>query len=220
MLRMIRALLKSGFQELGLDVDVEKTGQLETFIQELKKWNQKVNLTSITSDEDIVVKHLLDSLVVANHIQEQESILDIGSGAGFPAIPLKIVKPDAEVVSVDAVNKKILFQKHIGRLLKLNKFEALHARVEKMTTTHAGHFDVITSRAFSQLDQFVSLASPLLAEEGRMFAMKGPAAIDESSKVEGALLIKGFEIQEILPYFLPLNKGERNLIVIRRLKPR
>lgn len=217
---MIRALLKSGFQELGLDVDVEKTGQLETFIQELKKWNQKVNLTSITSDEDIVVKHLLDSLVVANHVQEQESILDIGSGAGFPAIPLKIVKPDAEVVSVDAVNKKILFQKHIGRLLKLNKFEALHARVEKMPTTHAGHFDVITSRAFSQLDQFVSLASPLLAEEGRMFAMKGPAAIDESSKIEGALLKKGFEIQEILPYFLPLNKGERNLIVIRRLKPR
>ncbi|HEY3309537.1 MAG TPA: 16S rRNA (guanine(527)-N(7))-methyltransferase RsmG [Desulfuromonadaceae bacterium] len=216
---MIRPLLKLGLQELGLDICEEEILQFEIFTDELKKWNHKVNLTNITSDEDIVAKHLLDSIVIANLIKEGENVLDIGSGAGFPAIPLKIVKPDAEIVSVDAVNKKILFQKHVSRILKFKKFEALHVRVEKMPATHAQRFDVITSRAFSQLDQFVDFAAPLLAEGGRMIAMKGPAAIDELSKVEAGLLKKGFEISAILPYFLPLNKGERNLIVIRSLRP-
>lgn len=213
---VIRALLKSGLHELGLEISEEKAQQFELFVDELKKWNRKVNLTTITSNEDIVVKHLIDSVVVANHIKEEESVLDIGSGAGFPAIPLKIMKPEVPLVSVDAVNKKILFQRHVSRLLGLKTFEAVHARVEKISDAYPQGFAVITSRAFSQLDQFVTLGVPLLAEGGRMLAMKGPAAIDELTKVEGTLLRLGFKISLISPYFLPMNKGERNLIVIKR----
>ena len=213
---VIRLLLKSGLQELGLEISEEKAQQFELFVNELKKWNRKVNLTTITSNEDIVVKHLIDSVFVANHIQEEESVLDIGSGAGFPAIPLKIMKPEVRLVSVDAVNKKILFQRHVSRLLNFESFEAVHARVEKISAAYPQGFDVITSRAFSQIDQFVTLGAPLLAEGGRMLAMKGPAAIDELNTVEGTLRSLDFKISQVLPYFLPMNKGERNLITIKR----
>jgi len=199
---------------MGLVLSGENISAIELYVGELKKWNSKVNLTAITADEEIVVKHIIDSLVITAHVHDGENVLDIGSGAGLPAIPLKIVKPKVSVVSVDAVGKKILFQRHVARLLKFNGFEALHARVESMQESSARRFDVITSRAFSQLQQFVGLAAPLLAVGGRMIAMKGPAAIEEMKEAEDLLLNLGFEISAIHSYKLPLNAGERNLIVI------
>jgi 16S rRNA (guanine527-N7)-methyltransferase len=124
-----------------------------------------------------------------------------------------MVRPSVQVTSVDAVGKKILFQRHISRLLKLEGFEALHARVEAMAETHGRGFDVIVSRAFSRLDQFAALAAPLLSERGRMIAMKGPAVAEELRGEDGLLKL-GFEIEAVHPYSLPLGFGERNLIVL------
>src|SRR6185369_5646904 len=174
---MIRHILEQGARELT--ISEEYLLAFELFAEELKKWNRKVNLTAISSDKEIAVKHFIDSLVFADHVQVGENLLDIGSGAGIPAIPLKIVKPMIPVVTVDAVGKKILFQRHLARLLGLKSFEALHARVESLHGTHNKCFKVITSRAFSRLEQFVSLAAPLLADGGRMIAMKGPAVFGE-----------------------------------------
>ena len=184
---MIGHMLKQRAQEMGLLLSEENVQAFELYVAELKKWNRKVNLTAITADGEIVVKHIIDSLVFAEHVHDSESVLDIGSGAGLPAIPLKIVKPMVSVVSVDAVGKKILFQRHVARLLKFNYFEAMHARVESMRETGTRRFDVITSRAFSQLEQFVVLSAPLLAMGGRMIAMKGPSAIEEIKKSEEIL---------------------------------
>ena len=216
---MIRNVLKQGSVELGLQIPDESVAVFEAFVQELKKWNRKINLTAILDDRDIVIKHLLDSLVFAETIASGESVLDIGSGGGFPAIPLKIFRPDTPVVSVDAVGKKITFQRHVSRLLSLQQFEAVHARVEELHISHAGQFDVIVSRAFSRLDLFVALAAPLLKTGGRIIAMKGPGVFGEYDGVTENLRRLGFEIGEIREYCLPMKRGERNLVTLRAVKP-
>ncbi|GFE59458.1 16S rRNA (guanine(527)-N(7))-methyltransferase RsmG [Geobacter sp. AOG2] len=215
---MIRRALEQGAKEMGLEISEENILAFELFADQLKKWNRKINLTAIISDEEIAVKHILDALVFAGCVRDGEKVLDMGSGAGVPAIPLKIVKPSVPVTSVDAVGKKILFQRHVARLLKFVGFEAIHARVEELCRTHGHGFDLITSRAFSRLEQFVGFAAPLLAEGGRLVAMKGPGAADEIQADEERLAALGFEIVSVTPYRLPFNKGERNLIGVTARK--
>jgi len=213
---MIGKVIENGAHELGLSVADEVIHKLEVYSQELLKWNQKINLTAITNEKDIAVKHFIDALFFAEHVTDKESVLDIGSGAGVPAIPLKISKPDVQVVSVDAVSKKIQFQKHAARILELKNFEAIHARIESLHSKYAKHFDVITSRAFSSLEQFVKLSAPLLADDGRLIAMKGPASSEEITASEYTLKQLGFKIDSIINYDLPYNNGKRCLIIITR----
>jgi len=211
---VIRQALEQGVREMGLEITEEHLRAFELFADQLKKWNRTINLTAILTDEEIAVKHIIDALMFAGCVRDGERVLDIGSGAGVPAIPLKIVKPAVPVTSVDAVGKKILFQRHVARLLKFDGFEAIHARVEELCGSHAHGFDLITSRAFSRLEQFVGLAAPLLSGIGRLIAMKGPGAADEIRADEERLDALGFEIVSVTPYRLPFNKGERNLIGI------
>lgn len=211
---MIRPDLEKALVEMNLTLRDEYIQSFELFASELKKWNRKINLTAICKDSDIAVKHVIDSLVFAAYVGSADRLLDIGSGAGIPAIPLKIVNPPVNVVSVDAVGKKIMFQRHVARMLCLNGFEALHARVESLHATHAGYFDVITSRAFSSLESFVSLAAPLLKSGGRIIAMKGPEVQAEIDSAGDALRMLGYEICSMNEYSLPMNKGSRCLVTI------
>jgi 16S rRNA (guanine527-N7)-methyltransferase len=217
---VIRPALEKGLAEMGMNLSEEHFNSFELFSAELKKWNCKVNLTSISKDADIAIKHIIDSLVLAKCVNYGDHVLDIGSGAGIPAILLKIVTPEISVVSVDAVGKKILFQRHISRLLALKNFAALHARVEDLHATHAGLFDVITSRAFSRLELFVELAAPLLKDGGRMIAMKGPHVDNEFDGAADELRLLGFEISSVNKYSLPMNKGERSLVTVTAVKAR
>ena len=210
----MRSILETAAREMHLTVSADHLQAFELFVSELKKWNRKINLTAITTAEEIAIKHIVDSLVFTSKVHDGECVLDIGSGAGFPAIPTKITRPAVPVVSIDAVGKKILFQKHVARLLGLQGFEALHLRADHLPETRPHRFDVITSRAFSCLEQFVALAAPLLSEKGRLVAMKGPAASGEIQTAEEGLRKLGFEISDIYSYNLPLNRGNRNLIVM------
>jgi len=217
---MIRQVLEKGLAETGLDLSDESIRSFELFAGELKKWNRKVNLTALCKDEDIAVKHLIDALKLTTRVHDGEDALDIGSGAGIPAIPLAIVRPAVRVVSVDAVGKKILFQRHVARQLSLNNLTALHTRVESLHSSHAGRFDVITSRAFSRLEMFVALAAPLLKTGGRMIAMRGPHVDSEFDLIREAVLSLGFEIRSVETYSLPMNKGERSLVTLEAVKAR
>src|SRR5512133_2718361 len=122
----IYALMEKGFAQLGLAVDQSCLAKFELLAQELAKWSKKINLTAIKQLDEIVIKHFIDSLTVAQVVGSSGRLLDIGSGAGFPGIPLKIVSPRLHVVSVDSVEKKIIFQRAVVRLLKLSEFEAVH----------------------------------------------------------------------------------------------
>ena len=204
---------------MGLSLSVREIGLFELYAAELKKWNSKVNLTAITKDSEIAIKHFIDSLTLAPYLSAHDHLLDIGSGAGLPVIPLKIIRPDIQMTSVDAVGKKILFQRHIIRMLDLKKIESVHARIEDLHRTHCCAFSVITSRAFTRLDRFVALAAPLLAEHGVLIAMKGEqASVEIADSAEGVTL-SGFEVTSVHRYTLPRGMGERVLTCIKRSKP-
>lgn len=204
---------------MGLDLSSKNIQAFEVFAMELVKWNSKINLTSITAEKEIVIKHFIDCLHLVPYVLNEDLLLDIGSGGGLPVIPLKIAKPETSMVSVDAVAKKINFQRHVIRLLGLQKIEAVHSRIEALQKTHTAKFSLITSRAFTRLDNFVSLASPLLAENGRIIAMKGLGADDEITVSDDVLRDLGFRIRSQHSYNLPENMGTRQLVVIESCKP-
>ncbi len=215
---MFRDALRQAAAEMHIDMPQEQIEAFELFSEELKKWNRKINLTAITTDREIAVKHIIDSICLARLIDGAENVLDVGSGAGIPAIPLKIIRPDIHVTSVDAVAKKIHFQRHMARLLHLQKFEALHTRIENLGDRYERHFDVITSRAFTDLEQFVRLTNLLISDDGSLIAMKGPAANSELEQARTTLQTLQFEICSIVRYALPFNNGERCLVTIKRTK--
>ena len=215
---MIVRVLEQGAVESGLDLPKIAIPSLVLFATELKAWNRKINLTAITRDDEIAVKHLLDTIFLSRLIGTSERVLDIGSGAGVPSIPLKIVRPDITVVSVDAVAKKIHFQRHVARLLKLQGFEAVHSRVEALHATRSASFDVVVSRAFSDLGKFIFLAGPLLCSGGRAIAMKGAAAADELVSEKSRLERLGYQVTAEHYYDLPFDSGKRCLIEIKACK--
>lgn len=212
---LIGNIVAQGALTFGLSLSENEIRSFEIYAAELKKWNSKVNLTAITKDKEVAVKHFVDSLALAPYVKTDDHMLDIGSGAGLPTIPLKIISPDISMTSVDAVAKKIHFQRHMIRLLNLRHIEAIHARIESLHATHQHAFNIITSRAFTRLDRFVELAAPLLADNGMMIAMKGAQAAGEIAESDDAVSTHGFAITSVHHYTLPYNMGERVLTFIK-----
>jgi 16S rRNA (guanine527-N7)-methyltransferase len=212
-------LFRQCADELGIELDSNALGQFDLFAAELKKWNRKINLTSLRDDRDIVVKHFADSMTLIGVLGEAESLLDIGSGGGFPAIPLKLLLPKLSVVSVDSVEKKILFQRHAARLLRLLDFTALHARAEGLVEKYSSHFDCIVSRAFSDLPYFASLALPLIQDTGLIIAMKGKDGRQEADGARDRLADLGAMVADCIHLKLPVSGDERYLIVMKKSAP-
>lgn len=214
--RYATELLRRCAGELGIELDANELERFCSFAYELKKWNKKINLTAIRDDRDIAIKHFADSLTLLGIINKTGSLLDLGSGGGFPAIPLKIMLPGLSVVSVDAVEKKILFQRQAARLLQFLDFTALHARGEELAQSYASHFDYVVSRAFSDLSYFVSLALPLLKNDGLIIAMKGRDGRDEAFAAKGRLFDLGATIIECIHLKLPVTNDDRYLVVMEK----
>ena len=205
-------MLKKGGDELGVQLSPEQIEKLTLFARRLKEWNKKINLTAIKSDEDIAIKHFIDSLALAKYIEDDVSLLDIGSGAGFPSIPLKIVKPQLKVTSIDAVGKKIFFQRNIARLLSFGGFKAIHGRVEQLEPEDSEKFDIIVSRAFSSIPAYGRIAGPLLKDKGTIIAMKGKEGkveLEQSEKILGEL---GLVVRKCEEFCLPFSGDARCLI--------
>jgi 16S rRNA (guanine527-N7)-methyltransferase len=211
----LRDLLVTGAAELGVPLAASDVDRFLLLMLEIRKWNRKINLTAITGEREIVIKHYLDSLTVVRFLPEGARVLDLGSGAGFPAIPLALVRRDLNITSVDATLKKIHFQRHAARLLGLNNFAALHARGESLAVSHATQFDVVLSRAFSSVPDFASLAQPLLAPGGIIIAMKGMSGNEEATTAAPFLTECGLVVREVIRLRLPLSGDERSLVMIR-----
>jgi len=211
-----RELLHKAAVKLHLELTAQQYEACELLLQELLRWNKKINLTAITGVDEMTVKHLIDSLHLVPEIKPGERILDIGSGAGFPALVLAITRPDCLVSSIDAVGKKVSFQKHISRLLKLENVEPLHGRVEVLAMDRPAGFDLVTSRAFSSLELFVRLAAPLVSDTGRMISMRGADGQQEAISLQESIAGAGFVVEPTLGYCLPMKMGERSLVVMRK----
>ncbi|NOR49694.1 MAG: 16S rRNA (guanine(527)-N(7))-methyltransferase RsmG [Desulfuromonadales bacterium] len=211
---MVLSELLSG---LGLEVDSGVVPLLSRLVDELLRWNPRRNLTAITDRDEVLEKHLIDSLTLLPFARQATRLLDIGSGAGFPALPLKIVCPELDVVSVDAVGKKVDFQRHIVRTLGLHGFTALHERVERLADhrDYRAGFDLVTARALCSLGELVVLAEPFLAPGGRLVAMKGPEGSRELCEQHDLLRQAGWSAS-LHHLNLPVSRAERCLVELTR----
>ena len=206
--------LKVSLDALDLQIPPEVRERLLTFCDELLHWNRKVNLTAIRDPDEAIEKHLVDSLTLLPFVKEGEVLVDLGSGGGFPGIPLAIARPGLRVLSVDAVAKKIAFQRHVARLLLLANLEAWHGRAEEVPShlPKGEGADLVVSRAFSSLVQFVRLALPYLKPSGRMIAMKGPEGEQEVAEALAELADLGVACGEVNDLILPKSGARRKLI--------
>jgi 16S rRNA (guanine527-N7)-methyltransferase len=211
-------LLAIGLARMEISLPEQVRETLLRFLHELGRWNRRLNLTAITDPEEAVEKHLLDSLTLLPILRGGERLLDMGSGAGFPGIPLKIVLPGLRVCSVDAVAKKVDFQRHIIRLLGLAGFEPRHGRAEVLGEKEefSKAFDVVVSRAFSSLTAFAKLALPWLAPNGRIVAMKGAEGESELEAAGEELEQMGLRCLDARRLQLPFSRAKRMLIVLAK----
>jgi 16S rRNA (guanine527-N7)-methyltransferase len=207
-----------GARKLGIELDERVSASFSIYAAELLNWNRKINLTAVTDPREIAIKHFLDSLAPAGCIPDRGRLLDIGSGGGFPGIPLKIFKPSISALLIDGVRKKINFLKHVLRALGLENIEARQMRTETLLKDpeYATSFDIIISRALSDLLTFVESALPLLAEHGTIIAMKGEIDTKELDAVRANALGDQYSL-EIEKYRLPSIDSQRSLVILKHL---
>ncbi|MCK8499792.1 16S rRNA (guanine(527)-N(7))-methyltransferase RsmG [Myxococcus fulvus] len=208
-------LLASGCQALGVSVGSDVGPRLQQLMAELLKWNAKVNLTAITAPEEVLEKHFLDSLAVLPEVTGAASLLDLGAGAGFPGLPLKIALPSLGVTLVDTVGKKVAFIKAAAASLRLQGVRGLHARAEGQPETEGiPRAELLIARAFMDLPDWLGLAPAYVAEGGRVVAMLGKAQTDAelAARAEERALC----VVSARAYRLPFSGAERQVAVFAR----
>jgi 16S rRNA (guanine527-N7)-methyltransferase len=184
--------------------------------KELLAWNRSVNLTAITDPLEIAVKHFLDTLPLSPLLPRGSRVLDIGSGGGFPGIPLKVIRPDLELLLIDGTRKKVSFQKHIINALALEGIEARHTRAEDLARElqpESGCYDIIVSKAVSRLNLFLELAVPLLRRPGTVIAMKAKSVEGELKAARKRVEAEGLQVA-VKEYRLPYLNIQRCLMVL------
>jgi 16S rRNA (guanine527-N7)-methyltransferase len=210
-------LLMEGAKGFGIYLDGKEIESFELYLKELLKWNQKVNLTGIRTEKGIVLKHFLDSLSVCPHLPSISSLLDIGSGAGFPGIPLKIVLPSLEITLIDSIRKKVDFQRHIIRMLGLKGMEAIHGRVQDKEILHSmgGRFDLVISRAFTDLQNLLLLSFPFVKKGGIVLAMKGELD-NKEIRLFSEIEKTRYQLQKTIPLSLPFGDFKRTILLFEK----
>jgi 16S rRNA (guanine527-N7)-methyltransferase len=209
--------LCEGAAAMGIHLTSHDAELIFIHAHELAAWNRKMNLTAIRDPLEIAVKHYLDSLACIPYLPKTGRILDMGTGGGFPGIPIKILVPALNVTLVDSTQKKITFIKHVVRLLKLGGIEALHTRVESLPAEKAASavFDVVICRALFSLEDLLEKSLPLLAGKGMIISWKAKLSADEIRNIQVKAISRGFEFQ-IKPYALPFLNLNRVLVLLIR----
>ena len=212
-----RDLLVEGAKAFGVHLNQERVALFDRYLKELLKWNQKINLTAIRTEKGIVLKHFLDSLSVYPYLPAHASLLDLGSGAGFPGIPLKIVEPSFGITLVDSVLKKVDFQRHIIRVLGLEGVKTIHGHVQEKEIPEKveGRCDVVISRAFSDLKTFLLLSGPFLRDGGLAVAMKGEVNEGERD-VASTLEESRYTLRRTVSFSLPFSSFKRTILLFEK----
>lgn len=203
------------FNKYNITVTNKAIKCFEAYYQELLEWNKKMNLTSITNEDDVVIKHFLDSVFPHGKIPCKSKVLDIGAGAGFPSLPLKFIRQDLNITMLDSLNKRVTFLKHIIDLNQLQNIQAIHFRIEDFKEKNK--FDCVVARAVASLPTLIEYSLPFLKVGGVLMAYKSKGAEEEISNSKRALQILGGEIKDIIKYNLEDN--ERCLLIIEKVKP-
>ena len=205
----LSAVLGEGIEAMHLDVSPAQQDKLMDYLALMFKWNAVYNLTSLRDPMQMVTHHLLDSLAAVPAFARAQNVLDVGSGGGLPGIVLAIVRPDMKVSMIDTVHKKTAFLTQVKAELGLANVTVYTARVEQLEVSDK--FDVITSRAFADLSDFVNWSSHLLADGGRYIALKGVAPKDEQERLPAE-----WKVDKVEPLDVPRLGAERHLVFIER----
>lgn len=218
-MQRLRERLLEGQKYLGFSLDPPMLDRFESYARLLVEWNEKMNLTAITAPEEIAVKHFLDSLTVLAHlsIPEGAACIDVGTGAGFPGLPLLIVRPDIRLTLLDSLHKRLRFLEAVCSELGL-KAEFVHARGEEAgkMAQYREKYAFATARAVSHLRELAEYTLPLVQVGGRFVSMKGPQPEKELKEAEKAIRILGGAVEAVHTFFLP-EAGERSLVVIKKI---
>ena len=196
---------------------------LEKFYQYMNlliEWNQKMNLTAIIEPKEIIQKHFIDSITVNKYVQEAKKVLDVGTGAGFPGIPLKIINSNCEFTLVDSLNKRIHFLEEVCQQLNLEKIQCLHARAEELARNekYREKYDIVTSRAVARLSTLLEYMLPFIKIRGQCICMKGANIVEELEEAKKAIKELGGELEQVENIYLPESDIERNIVVIKKIK--
>lgn len=204
--------LSAGAKTLGLALDDATNARLLDYIELIEKWNKVHNLTAVRELREMVTLHLLDSLTIASHVPHGARVIDVGSGAGLPGIPLAIARADTHVTLLDSNHKKAAFLRQAKGELRLDNVEVIADRVEDAGRQMSAEklFDVVVSRAFSDLPDFVAASRHLLAPQGTMLAMKGVYPYEELAKLPASVVL-----DKVLPLNLPGSDAQRHLVLMK-----
>jgi 16S rRNA (guanine527-N7)-methyltransferase len=213
----MKQLLKDGFSELGMDIQAEALEKLIVYADLLKSWNEKMNLTAISDDFGIATKHFLDSATALLTGCAHGKVIDVGTGAGFPGMVMKILKPDLDITLLDSLKKRLVFLEEVAKELDID-VNLVHMRAEDAGQQMRGQFDTAVSRAVANMSVLSELCIPFLKEGGHFLALKGPLSETELNDARRAIYILG---GEILPEFsVPIPKTDLNhkIIIIKKVR--
>ncbi|MBV6684780.1 16S rRNA (guanine(527)-N(7))-methyltransferase RsmG [Bacillus sp. JRC01] len=213
---------QAGLEEKGISLSSEQLAQFEKYHELLVEWNEKMNLTAITDKEEVYLKHFYDSISAAFYVDFNSitSLCDVGAGAGFPSIPIKICFPHLHVSIVDSLNKRITFLNHLSDQLGLENTHFHHDRAETFgkNKDHREAYDMVTARAVARMSVLSELCLPLVKKGGYFVAMKAASVNDEMDKAKKAITTLGGKTEQVDSFILPEENSERTIVQIKKVK--
>ena len=212
--------IKNLSKEIQIELTEKQINQFFVYMNLLLEWNEKINLTAIVEPNEIILKHFIDSITISKYIKQNAKIVDVGTGAGFPGIPLKIVRNDLEITLLDSLNKRINFLNEVIDKLQLTNIKAVHGRAEEFARNreYRENFDYATSRAVANLSILSEYLIPFIKLNGSCICMKGSDVLQELNDSKNALTLLGAKIQKIDKFELPNSSILRNIIFIKKIK--
>ena len=216
---------KNKMIELARMINDELTeDQVENFFKYMNlllEWNEKINLTAITDVDDIILKHFIDSMTVLKYIEKDKSIIDVGTGAGFPGIPIAIMREDVKITLLDSLNKRINFLNEVCSELKINNIETIHGRAEEagQNKQYREKYDIAVSRAVANMTTLSEYLIPFVKVGGICICMKGCEIDHELEQAKFAIKELGGKIEKVEKFNLPDSDIERNIVIIKKITP-
>ena len=213
---------KAALKEQGIELNDKQMNQFATYFEILIKWNEKINLTALTDQGDVYLKHFYDSITAAFYYDfgNELHICDVGAGAGFPSIPLKICFPHLHITIVDSLKKRIVFLNQLAADLDLTNVSFYHDRAENVGKNNSfrENFDIVTARAVARMSILSELCLPLVKKNGVFIAMKGSQAKEELTVAQSAIELLGGQADELHTFTLPKEESERSIIIVNKTK--
>ena len=219
-LKDFKEVFNNYLENLNISLNEEQIEKFYKYMNLLIEWNEKINLTAIIKPEEIILKHFIDCLTIEKYIEKNSKVIDVGTGSGFPGIPLKIVREDLEITLFDSLNKRLVFLNEVIANLKLENINVIHSRAEELgkNKNYREKFDVATSRAVANLSTLSEYLIPFVKINGKCISMKSAYINEEVNKAKNAIKILGGKIVSKDIFNLPKSDLGRSVIVIEKVK--